>query len=129
MMKTKVARNESVSKDRSKIIELDAKGQSVGRLASEIASYLQDKHLSGYAPNKEGETIVEVKNIQNIDFTGKKWAEKKYYSHSGYLGNMKEETALEVFKKNPEEILRRAVLGMLPKNRLRKPRIKRLKFS
>jgi len=129
MIKTKIRKTKSVSEDRTNVIELDAKGQSVGRLASEIASYLQDKHLPDYAPNKEGETVVEIKNIQDINFTGKKWTEKKYYSHSGYLGNMKEEIALKVFKKNPEEILRLAVLGMLPKNRLRKPRIKRLKFS
>jgi large subunit ribosomal protein L13 len=120
-------------KDNKKIavgqsIKIDAQGQSVGRLAAEIASYLQDKHSPGYAPNKAGETMVEVENIKEIVFTGKKWSDKKYYRHSGYLGNLREQPAEKIFKEKPEEILKMAVWGMLPKNRLRKPRIKRLKF-
>jgi large subunit ribosomal protein L13 len=70
-----------------------------------------------------------VKNVDKIKLTGKKLEKKKYYRHSGYLGGLKEIPLEKLFKEKPEEVLKRAVLGMLPKNRLRKKMIKRLKFE
>jgi large subunit ribosomal protein L13 len=109
-------------------IKLDAEDKPVGRIAADIACYLQGKHRADYAPNKEGITSVEISNADKIKLTGKKWSSKIYYHHSGYLGGLKEVVAEDMHKNKPEEILRLAVWGMLPKNRLRKPRIKRLKF-
>ena len=73
--------------------------------------------------------FVVVKNADKIKITGKKFKQKKYYHHTGYLGGIKEETLKKVFDKDPSEVLKRAVWGMLPKNKLRAKRIKRLKFE
>jgi len=74
-----------------------------------------------------GDSVV-VKNVEKLKFSGKKMEQKKYYHHSGYLGGLKEKPLKVLFKENPPEVLRKAVLGMLPKNRLRAKMIKRLKF-
>ncbi len=110
------------------VLKFDAQERSVGRLAAEISFRLQDKHRPDYAPNKAGTTIIEVENADKIKLTGQKWTDKKYYRHSGYLGSLKEIPAGRVYEQQPSEVLRLAVWGMLPKNRLRKERIKRLKF-
>jgi large subunit ribosomal protein L13 len=106
---------------------IDAKGKKMGRLASEIAVILQGKKNPAYSQKEEGEDKVIVKNVSKIEVSGKKLKGKIYYRHNTRIGHLKQETMGEVWeKKGPGEVLRRAVMGMLPKNKLRIKRIKRL---
>lgn len=105
---------------------IDAKGKPLGRLASEIALILQGKNSPGYEPHKVGGNRVLVKNIEKIRVTGDKTSQKTYYRHSGKPGRLRQEKYEEVFKKAPEKVLISAVRGMLPRNKLRKERLKRL---
>ncbi len=106
---------------------IDAKGKKIGRLASEIALILQDKKKPAYEPRLEGDDKVLVKNIFKIEVSRAKLKGKIYYRHSTKIGHLIKETMEEVWKKKgPAEILRRAVFGMLPKNKLRARRLKRL---
>lgn len=106
---------------------IDAKNQNMGRLATEIATILQGKKNPKYEPRLAGEDRAIVKNIDGMSISGKKESDKVYYHHSGYMGGIKEETYTEVVaKKGKQEVLRRAVMRMLPKNRLQAPRMKRL---
>jgi large subunit ribosomal protein L13 len=105
---------------------LDAKDRSLGRVASEAAIILQGKHRASYNPRLVGDDRVIVKNIGHIALTGKKASQKIYYKHTGPLGHLKERKFADVFAKNPAWVLRHAVNLMLPKNRLRAKRIKRL---
>ena len=108
---------------------IDASGRVLGRLAAEITVLLRGKQKPDFAPYKDIGDFVAVKNVDKLKVTGKKMSQKKYYHHSGYLGGLKETPMGEIFKKNPGEVLRRAVFGMLPKNKLRSKMIKRLKFA
>jgi large subunit ribosomal protein L13 len=108
---------------------IDAKDQVLGRLASQIATILRGKNKADFVPNKEGSDFVVVKNVEKIKVTGKKYTDKIYYRHSGYMGGLKQATFKEIFEKNPSQVLRKAVYGMLPKNKLRDEQIKRLKFE
>ncbi|PIU42907.1 MAG: 50S ribosomal protein L13 [Parcubacteria group bacterium CG_4_9_14_0_2_um_filter_35_11] len=110
-------------------MKINATNKILGRLASEIAKILQGKDKPNFRPEKSGKEIVEVENVDKIKVTGKKLKEKIYYHYSGYPGGLKTITLEELIKKNPAEVLKRAVLGMLPKNRLQKQRIKRLKIK
>lgn len=106
---------------------IDAKNQNMGRLATEIATILQGKKSPAYEPRLAGEDRVIVKNIDGMTVSGKKETDKVYYHHTGYMGGLKEETFEEVVaKKGKQEVLRRAVMRMLPKNRLQNLRMKRL---
>ncbi len=105
---------------------IDAEGRVLGRLAAEIAGLLRGKGKSDFVPYRDVGDSVVVKNADKLRFTGKKLDQKKYYSHSGYLGGLKEKP---LSKAGPEEALKRAVFGMLPKNKLRKEQIKRLKIE
>lgn len=108
---------------------IDATGKVLGRLATEIAVLLRSKHKPDFVPYKDMGDFVVVKNVDKIKVTGKKIEKKKYYHHSGYLGGLKETPLKKLFEKNPAEVLRRAVWGMLPSNKLRPEQIKRLKFK
>jgi len=108
---------------------IDATDKILGRLAVEIAVLLRGKHKPDFAPNKDMGDIVVVKNIENLKFDEKKMEQKKYYRHSGYLGGIKEISLKDLFKKDPEKVLKKAVFGMLPKNKLRPLMIKRLKIE
>lgn len=108
---------------------IDATGQILGRLASHIAILLQGKHKPDFFPYKDMGDFVVVKNIKNLKVTGKKMEQKKYFWHSGYIGGAREMSLKELFKTRPGEVLETAVLGMLPKNRLRAKMIKRLKVE
>jgi len=110
-------------------MKIDATNKTLGRLASEIAKIIQGKDKPNFRPEKAGESLVEVENIDKIKVTGKKLKEKVYYHYSGYPGGLKKIVLGELIKKDPGEVLRRAVLGMLPRNRLQKERIKRLKIK
>jgi len=107
-------------------IKIDATNQTLGRLASKIALYLQDKHKPEYDPRLPGKTKVLVYNLKKVKFTGKKYSQKRYYHHTGYIGHLKERKLSELFEKNPEKLLKMIVAKMLPKNKLRKERLKRL---
>ncbi|TRZ81891.1 50S ribosomal protein L13 [bacterium] len=110
------------------IIVLDAKEQSIGRLATQAVFILTGKNSPDFMPNIMSKKTVQIKNIKDVKFTGRKLNEKKYYHHSGYPGGLKTVSLKKVFEKNPEEVLRKAVYGMLPKNKLRDQYIKRLVF-
>lgn len=106
---------------------IDATKKKLGRLASEIAVILQDKNLPNYAPRLAGKNSVTVKNAAKIEVSGRKMKQKKYYHHTSQIGHLRIERLEEVWQKlGPAEVLRRAVRGMLPKNRLQKERMKRL---
>jgi len=107
---------------------IDATGKVLGRLASEIAVLLQGKHKPDFFPYKDMGDFVIVKNVDKLKITGRKLEAEKYFRHSGYPGGVKETLLKTLFKTKPQEVLRRAVLGMLPKNKLRAKMIKRLKF-
>jgi len=107
---------------------IDATNKVLGRLASEITILLRGKNKPDFAPYKDIGDFVVVKNVEKLKFTGKKIDQKKYYRHSGYLGGLREIPLKKLLKERPAEVLRKAVWGMLPKNKLRAKMIKRLKF-
>jgi len=108
---------------------IDATGKSLGRLAVQVANLLRGKNKPTFFAYKDEGDFVIVKNIKDVKITGKKLDQKKYYSHSGYAGGLREVTMKELMTKKPGEVLRRTVSGMLPKNKLRKEFIKRLKIE
>ena len=108
---------------------IDAANKILGRLATEIAVLLRGKNKTDFAPNKDIGDFVVVENIKKIRVTGKKSENKIYYHHTGYLGGLKETPFKKLFKRDPGEVLKKAVFGMLPKNRLRAKQIKRLKIN
>jgi large subunit ribosomal protein L13 len=112
-----------------KTYTIDATNKVLGRLATKIAILLRGKNKPDFAPYKDMGDFVEVKNIANIKFTGKKFEKKFYYHHTGYIGGLKKVKLKNLVKENPKEVLRAAVLGMLPKNKLRAKQIKRLKIE
>lgn len=109
-----------------KVVEIDAAGKPVGRLATEIARVLIGKHKATYAPNVDGGDLVRVKNASKLVMTGNKIEQKNYYSFSGYPGGLKTRKAKDIMAKDPGSILKSAVDRMLPKNTLRTRRLKRL---
>lgn len=106
---------------------VDAEGATLGRLASQIAARLRGKDTPLYTPNADLGDFVVVVNADKIVLTGRKLDQKKYYHHSGYPGGIKEITAKDLLAKKPEDVIRFAVKGMLPKNRLGRQLIKKLK--
>ena len=110
-------------------IIVDATDKPLGRLAAEVAVLLSGKNKVGFERYKEMGDFVTVKNVEGVKYTGKKFEKKIYYHHTLYLGGLKQATMKEVYlKKGPQEIFRKAVMGMLTKNKLRAKQIKRLKF-
>ncbi len=97
---------------------VDAEGKTLGRLASEIAKILRGKHKPIFTPHMDTGDYVIVINAEKIQVTGKKLNQKIYYHHSGYVGGLKQTTLKEKLNKRPEEVLERAVKGMLPKGPL-----------
>ncbi len=106
---------------------VDAKGEVLGRLATRIASRLRGKHNPLFTPHVDTGDWVVVVNADKIVLTGKKMEKKNYYRHSGYIGSLKTTTAKELIEKSPEDLIRFAVKGMLPKNRLGRKLFKKLK--
>jgi large subunit ribosomal protein L13 len=106
---------------------VDAKGEVLGRLATRIASRLRGKHNPLFTPHVDTGDWVVVVNADKIVLTGKKMDKKNYYRHSGYIGGLKTTTAKELSEKSPEDLIRFAVKGMLPKNRLGRKLFKKLK--
>lgn len=108
---------------------IDAAEKSLGRLAAQIAVFLRGKHKRDFFPYKDMGDFVIVKNVNKIKLTGKKIEQKKYYRHSGYPGGFKEIPLKKIFERDPALVLKKAVFGMLPKNKLRAKMIKRLKIE
>lgn len=106
--------------------QIDATDQVLGRLATQVALILRGKDKPTFQPHIDSGDFVEIINADKIKFTGKKLAQKEFISHSNYPGGLKRAKVRDVFKSNPGEVLRKAVIGMLPKNKLRDLMIKRL---
>jgi large subunit ribosomal protein L13 len=106
---------------------IDADGAVLGRLATEVASRLRGKNNPLFTPHVDTGDSVIVLNAKKVKLTGRKWQNKTYYRHSGYMGGIKGITAEKLLEKRPEDIIRNAVKGMLPKNRLGRKLFKKLK--
>ena len=107
---------------------VDADGQTLGRLATRIADTLRGKSKAEYTPHVDTGDFVVVVNAEKIQVTGKKLDDKIYYRHSGYPGGLRQRTLREQLDRRPTEVLRTAVKGMLPKNRLARRQINKLKI-
>lgn len=123
-MKTFVAKPSNI--ERNWLI-VDAKDQRLGRLATRIADALRGKTKPQYTPHIDTGDFVVVINAADIAVTGRKMENKIYYRHTGYPGGLKQRTLAEMLNKRPEEVIRLAVKGMLPKNRLGRAQLKKLK--
>ncbi len=113
---------------RKEEIIIDAKDKILGRLATIIAYYLQGKHRPDYAPYLDRKIFVLVKNLEKAKFTGKKFDQKVFIKHTGYLGHRKETPLKLLWQKDKLKVLRTVVSRMLPKNKLRKKRLLRIKL-
>ena len=123
-MKTKSYKNTDLDK---KWLLLDARDETLGRLSSKIASILMGKNKAQYTPHNDLGDYVVVVNAEKIRVTGNKDIQKKYYKHTGYPGGLKSSTFSEIIEKNPENLILKAVKGMLPKNKLSNSMISKLK--
>ena len=108
---------------------IDAEGKVLGKLAVQVTNLLRGKDKPDFYRHKDMGDFVTIKNVEKIKFTGKKFKQKIYYRHTGYLGGLKKPTMEDVYTKSPSEVLRKAIWGMLTKNKLRAVQIKRLKFE
>jgi large subunit ribosomal protein L13 len=124
-MKTESAKFEP---DKRKWIVVDAENQVLGRLASQVATRIRGKHLPTFSPHVDVGEFVVVINADKIKLTGDKWNQKTYYRYSGYMGGLKSTTARKLIQEKPERMIRLAVWGMLPKNRLGRKLIRKLKI-
>lgn len=106
---------------------IDADGQTLGRLATEIAGLLRGKHKPSFSPHLDMGDSVVVVNASKIRVSGNKLADKTYYRHTGYMGGLKERQLAEMLEKHPERVIELAVRGMLPKNKLGRKQLKHLK--
>ncbi len=124
MLKTYSAKNGEVQQ-RWHLVDLE--GQVLGRAAARIAMLLRGKHKPEFTPHTDTGDFVVVINAEKVVLTGNKLLQKRYYRHSGYIGNLKERTAGEMLATKPEELIRLAVRGMVPKNTLARQQLKKLK--
>ena len=106
---------------------INAEGKILGRLATEISILLRGKKKPEFVNFMDSGDFVIVINAEKVNITGRKVEQKKYYSHSGYPGGLKEKTLKELLEKKPEEVIRKAVWGMIPKNKLGRAVCKKLK--
>ena len=125
MKTTKVAKKEEVTRDWY-LVDVDNK--VLGRVATEIANVLRGKNKPTFTPSVDTGDFVIVVNAEKIALTGKKFSDKTYYSHSSFPGGLKEISAAKLIEKKPEELLKKAVKGMLPKNKLARHMLKKLKI-
>ena len=123
-MKTKSYKNTDLEK---KWLLLDASDKTLGRLSAKISSILMGKNKAQYTPHNDLGDYIVVINAEKVKVTGNKDIQKKYYRHSGYPGGLKSSSFSEIIEKNPEEIIFKAVKGMLPKNKLSNSMISKLK--
>jgi large subunit ribosomal protein L13 len=106
---------------------VDAEGKNLGRLATRIADALRGKRKPEYTPHVDTGDFVVVVNADKIAVTGNKRESKRYYRHSGYPGGLRSRTLGEMLERRPEEVIRKAVRGMLPRNRLGRAQLRKLK--
>ena len=125
IMKTEVAKAADVKRD---WYVVDAQDAVLGRLSTQIANVLRGKNKALYTPSVDTGDFVIVVNAEKIALTGHKLANKIYYSHSGYVGGIKEISAGKLLEKKPEELIKKAVKGMLPKNKLARAMLSKLKI-
>ena len=123
-MKTYVATPDS--RERNWLV-VDASGKTLGRLATQIADVLRGKRKPEYTPHIDTGDFVIVVNAERIAVTGNKRQEKRYYRHSGYPGGLRSRTLEEMLQRRPEEVIRLAVKGMLPRTRLGRAQLRKLK--
>lgn len=123
-MSTNVLSSKQIKREKHVI---DAKSKVLGRLAVEVAHKLSGKGKVNFVPYLDNGDFVEVTNTKQIKLTGKKAEQKVYINHSGYPGGLRVEGFEELIQRRPEEVIRRAVWGMMPKTKLGKQMIKRLK--
>lgn len=124
-MKTEVAKIENVKRDWYLI---DAQDMVLGRLSSAVANILRGKNKAIYTPSVDTGDFVIIVNAEKIALTGHKLADKIYYNHSGFTGGLKEISAGKLLEKKPADIIKRAVKGMLPKNKLSRHMLSKLKI-
>lgn len=124
-MKTYVANSEN--RERNWLI-VDAEGQTLGRLATQIADALRGKRKPEYTPHVDTGDFVVVINAEKIVVTGDKLQAKRYYRHSGYPGGIKSRSLQEMLDRKPEDVIRLAVKGMLPRNKLARKQLLKLKI-
>ncbi|GFE59249.1 50S ribosomal protein L13 [Geobacter sp. AOG1] len=124
-MKTQVAKKEQVTRDWY-LVNVEEK--VLGRVATQIANILRGKNKAVFTPSVDTGDFVIVVNAEKIALTGNKMADKVYYSHSGFPGGIKAITAGKLIDKKPEELIRKAVKGMLPKNKLARHMLSKLKI-
>jgi len=106
---------------------VDANGKTLGRLATEVASRLRGKHKAEYTPHVDTGDYIVIVNAAKISVTGKKFDDKMYHHHTGYIGNLKSVSFNDLINKKPEEVIRKAVKGMLPKGPLGREMAKKMK--
>ena len=123
-MSTKSIRKEDVQR---KWWLVDAQGKILGRLAAQVAARLRGKHKRTFTPHVDNGDFVIVVNAQKVALTGKKWAEKTYYHHTGWPGGLRSTTAGKLRREKPERLLEYAISGMLPKTKLGKAMFRKLK--
>jgi len=123
-MKTFSAKNHDV--DRNWYL-VDARNKTLGRLSTEIATRLRGKHKPIYTPHVDTGDYIVVVNASKIRVTGNKMTDKIYYKHTGYIGNLKSENLETMLEKYPEKVLMKSVRGMLPKSKLGRAMIKKLR--
>lgn len=124
-MKTYLPNNDQVNRD---WYLFDANNQVLGRIATQIAGILRGKNKPTYTPSVDTGDFVIVVNAEKIMLTGAKFDDKIYYSHSGFPGGIKSISAGKLLQKRPEEVIRKAVKGMLPKNKLARHMLSKLKI-
>ncbi|MBC8417311.1 MAG: 50S ribosomal protein L13 [Proteobacteria bacterium] len=124
-MKTFVAKEHEIKKN---WYVVNAENKVLGRLAAQIAKRLRGKHKPIFTPHADTGDFIVVINAEKVTLTGKKWDNKIYYRHSGYTGGLKQISAKKLLEKKPEDVLRFAVRGMLPKNTLGRRQLKKLKI-
>ena len=126
-MSTTIVSKEAAAANRKWYV-IDAEGQTLGRLATRIATVLRGKHKADFTAHVDCGDYVIVTNVEKINLTGKKLDNKFYYNYSGYMGGLKSRSARQVLDTYPDRVLHHAVKGMLPKNRLARQVIKKLKL-
>jgi large subunit ribosomal protein L13 len=124
MMKTYSAKPKEVDR---KWYVIDASGRVLGRLAALVAARLRGKHKPTFTPHVDTGDHIIVVNAAKVTLTGRKWDQKMYYHHSGYIGGLKSATAKQLLQKRPGDLVVHAVRGMLPKNSLGRNMLKKLK--
>ncbi len=122
-MKTYMANNQTVER---KWFVVDAKNQTLGRLSTEVAAILRGKHKPTFTPHVDCGDYVIIINAKDVQLSGNKWQQKKYYTHSQYPGSLKEVTAFTMNKNHPNRMVELAIKGMLPHNKLGRKIYKKL---